>query len=170
MHLTLEDNSTSALRGKQINLHQNYPVECFSEHFHFSMNYAGSLTAGLAAERCTVYHTSFVKLNTFLSFALAEEDLYMTFQPPCQPPLQAIQWLLSSRGTQPFDGGCLVLSGTVGSNQFNTPHQLFVCVFEIVSPTLRTEKDLHTEIAAFFVNEPHDMHTGVCTLVRSPLG
>lgn len=159
MHLTLEDNSTSALRGKQINLHQNYPVDCFSEHFHFPMNYAGSLTAGLAAERLRVYHTSFVKLNTFLSFALAEEVLYMTFQPPCQPLQQAIQWLLSSGGTQPFDGGCLVLSGTVGSDWFNTQHQLFVCVFEIVSLTLRTQKDLHTEIAAFFVHEPHDILT-----------
>lgn len=100
MHPTLEDNSTITVSGKQINWHQNYPIDFFSEHFYFSVNC--SPTAGLAAEGCTVYHTSFVKLNTFLSFALAEEALYMTFQPPCQPLWQAIQQLLSSGGTQPL--------------------------------------------------------------------
>lgn len=94
----------------------------------------------------------------------------MTFQPPCQPLRQAIQWLLSSRGTQPFDGGCLVVSGTVGSDWFNTQHQLFVCVFEIVSLTLRTQKDLHTEIVVSFELKPHDLLTDVCLLVRYPSG
>ena len=57
MHPTLEDNLTSAVRGKQINLHQNYTVDCLSEHFNFSVNY--SPTAGLAAEWGAEYHTSF---------------------------------------------------------------------------------------------------------------
>lgn len=54
------------------------------------------------------------------------------------------------QGHAAFDGGFLLLSGTVGSDCLNTQHQCFVCVFEIVSPTLRTQKDLRAETAAFF--------------------
>lgn len=143
MHLTLEDNSTSTVRGKQINLHQNYPVDCFGERFHFAVNY--SLTAALAAERHRVCHTSFVKLNTFLSFALAEEALYMTFQPPCQPLRQANTVASQQRGHAAFDGGCLVLSGTVGPHWFKTQHRLSCVCFLRVCLRHRGHKRIHTQ-------------------------
>lgn len=129
------------MRGKQINFHQNYPVDCFSEYFHFSVNY--SLTAGLAAERHRVCHTSFVKLNTFLSFSLAEEALYMTFQPPCQPLRQDIQWFLSSGGTLPlmeavwFWVAQLARIGLIPSISF------YVCFWDCVSNVEDTRGSTH---------------------------
>lgn len=68
----------------------------------------------------------------------------MTFQPPCQPLRQAVPWLLSSGGTQPFDRGCLVLSGAVGPDWFNTQHQLLcVRLRDCVSDTADTKGFTH---------------------------
>lgn len=133
------------MRGKQINLHQNYPVDCFAEHFHF-------FHWGFVAERRSVCHTSFVKLNTFLVICLGKGGLVHGMwtsmpNPAAGNTVASKQWAQAA-----FDGGCLVLSGTVGPDWFNTQHQLLcVCVFVIVSPRLRTQKNLHTESTAVSV-------------------
>lgn len=125
VHLTLEDNSTSTLRGKQINLHQNYPADCCRNRFHFSANCARlrRLWQQIGAECITPF---FVKLNPFLS--PGEEALYVTFQPHCQPLRQPVHWLVSSGGALAFDGGCLVLIGTQSARIGLIPGICFLCV------------------------------------------
>lgn len=151
------------MRGKQINLNQNYLVDCFCKHFHFSVNY--SLTAGLAAEQ-SMSHL-FCQTKCIFVICLGRGGLvYMTFQPPFQPLRQAIQWLLSSGGTLPlmeavwFWVAQLAQIGLIPSISF------YVCVLEIESSTLRTQKNLQTEIPAFFLL---DISMEGCMSIRSPL-
>ncbi|TNN48064.1 hypothetical protein EYF80_041731 [Liparis tanakae] len=88
----------------------------------FSGGTCGQLNSDAAADEEDEYqggvghecHTSFVKTNIFVSFALADEASYVTFPPPRQPLQPAAPRLLSSEGSAAFDGGCRLLSGTVG--------------------------------------------------------
>lgn len=72
----------------------------------------------------------------------------MTFQPLCQPLRQATRRLHS---VQAFDGGCLVLSGTVGPHRFNTHNQLLTCISEITSLPLKRQKNFCAGVQAFTV-------------------
>lgn len=170
MHPKLEDNSTSTVRGKQINLHQNYPVDCFGEHFHFHfpVNYSSHCRFWQQSNAQYISHLLCQTKDIFV-IRFGREGLVHDISTSMPNPRGRQHSGFSAAGARKLLMEAVWFwVAQLAQIGFNTQNQLYCVFLRLCLRQWKHKSILHTESAAFFVLVLHGISVEGCTSVTSP--